>query len=124
MMPRPRKRVLELSCGVGSLQQVPSGTPTGERATLRASRARMARIMDYASAGVPLPFLLCSLASRQKVFRSLPRKPDSTLGPNCGEGRKSKDGQSSDAKKASRERGDLSVDRDADVAEYDPRYWQ
>ncbi len=74
---RPRKRVLELSCGVCSLQQVPWWTPTGEPPSVPPScgsfggmfgggrRARKARRFDYAPAGVPLPFCLRSMIMMQ-----------------------------------------------------------
>ena len=60
------------------------GTPTGERAAISARRAE-ARIVDYASVGVPPSFLLFSflfLSFFFLRFASLDRdeRPDSTAG--------------------------------------------
>ena len=58
---RPRKRVLELSCGVGSLQQVPWwNADRRARDASRAPRPYGAEV-DYAPAGVPLPFVYWSM---------------------------------------------------------------
>ena len=68
---RPRKRVLELSCGVCSLQQVPwwdadrraplRASPASEGGSEGGSRARWRGGLDYAPAGVPLPFCLTGM---------------------------------------------------------------
>jgi hypothetical protein len=56
-MPRPRKRVLKLSCGVGSLQQEPWWDADRRARSVEREPHPVVRNMDYASAGVP-PALL------------------------------------------------------------------
>jgi len=53
------------------------GTPTGERAAISARRAE-ARIVDYASAGVPPSFFLCFFLGFAGLDRD--ERPDSTAG--------------------------------------------
>ena len=53
------------------------GTPTGERAAISARRAE-ARIVDYASAGVPPSFFLFSFLALRGLDRE--ERPDSTAG--------------------------------------------
>jgi len=53
------------------------GTPTGERAALSARRAE-ARIVDYASAGVPPSFFFCFFLGFTGLDRD--ERPDSTAG--------------------------------------------
>jgi len=53
------------------------GTPTGERAAISARRAE-ARIVDYASAGVPPSFFLCFFLGFAGSDRD--ERPDSTAG--------------------------------------------
>jgi hypothetical protein len=129
-MPRPRKRVLELRCGVGSLQQVPGGTPTGERIPLDARLCPLARHHER----MRLPafrFPFCFLSSL-RAKRSNPAQRSGRIGLQSQRLHRGLDcfvalllamtpGTARAQKNAPRERVDLSVDRDADVAEYDPR---
>ena len=55
------------------------GTPTGERAAISARRAE-ARIVDYASAGVPPPFFLFFLFFLGFAGLDRDERPDSTAG--------------------------------------------